>query len=105
MSICLLLPVYEELEVSIMSVPGGDRHQAGSSLSLNCQVDGGHEPISYYWNSTCAGDCFTRGQNTPTVSRDVLWSIDSGNYTCFAKDYVGHTGSATTEIAVTGQLY
>ena len=59
----------------------------------------------YEWTSTCSGDCFIYSQNTGTILQNVLHSVDSGNHTCYVIDYVGHSGSASIEMAVTGRPY
>jgi len=84
------------------STPNGERYQVGSSLDLMCQALGGYSPFSYSWNSTCTGQCFVFGAITSTIRRNVLHSVDAGAHTCSVTDYIGHTGSDTIQIRLTG---
>ena len=97
-------PVVAELQVNISTNPVTETgvYQAGSSVTLTCQAYGGSLPLSYYWNSTCDGNCFTLEEATQSVGESALHSRDSGNHTCSVTDYVGHTGNATTQITVSG---
>lgn len=100
-----LFVVVAELPVTIVSRPAHPDsrvYQVGSSLTLMCMAQGGHLPLTYSWNTTCDGDCFTLGKKTDSVGRSALRSIDSGNHTCVVTDYAGQTGSATVEITVSG---
>lgn len=101
-----LLVAVAALPVTITSnprVPDSGKYLVGSSLSLTCQVQGGHSPLSYSWNSTCNGLCFVPGETTVSVRKSALHSIDSGNHTCSATDYTGRTGNATIQINISGQ--
>ena len=97
--------VLAELQIAISSSPDSENNEyiAGSSVSLTCDVNGGHLPLMYEWNSTCSGDCFVHSQNTGAILQDILHSVDSGNHTCYVLDYVGHSGSASIEMVVTGR--
>lgn len=94
-----------ELPVTITSNPAHPEngvYQVGSSLSLTCMAQGGHSPLTYSWNATCDGACFTLGKKTSSIGRDALHSTDGGNHTCMVTDYAGQSGSATVEIALSG---
>ena len=84
------------------SIPSGGRYQVGSPLALACQALGGYSPLSYSWNSTCSGLCFVAGAMSSTISRSVLHSADAGAHTCSVTDYIGHTGSDSIQIRLTG---
>ncbi len=40
--------------------------------------------------------------SSQTVSRDKLWSYDTGHHTCVATDDAGNTGRATIEMNIVG---
>ena len=92
-----------ELLITISSNLESGTYLAGSSVNLTCNVNGGHLPLIYEWNSTCDRDCFIDSQTTASVVQDILHSVDSGNHTCLATDFVGHTGSASIEMVITGK--
>lgn len=77
-------------------------YQVGSSLTLTCQAQGGHAPVTYNWNSTCVGLCFVLQETVNNITKNALHSIDSGNHTCSATDYTGQSGSNTIPITVSG---
>ena len=92
------------LEVEIGSSPTGPKYQAASSGSLICEITGNFfGTATYQWSSTCTGDCFVLGRNTPTVSTGAFRSIDSGAHTCTAVDAVGNSGTATIQMNVVGK--
>lgn len=96
-----------ELPVSIVSsppIPDNGVYQVGYSVSLTCQAQGGHLPLVYSWNSTCNGLCFAPGEATPSIGRNAIHSIDSGNHTCSVTDYSGRTGNTTVQISVSGNV-
>lgn len=97
-----LLAVVDELQVTITSNPDFGSFLAGSSVTLTCNVNGGHLPLMYEWSSTCDRDCFIDSQTTVFVVQNILHSVDTGNHTCLVTDYVGHTGSASIEMVITG---
>ena len=43
------------------------------------------------------------GQRAQSVAHSILYSKDSGNHTCSVTDYVGHTGSASIAMVVSGE--
>lgn len=97
--------VVPRLPVTILASPGlpeSGAYQAGSSLTLTCQAQGGHAPITYNWNSSCIGLCFVLGETVSTVTKNPLHSIDSGSHTCSVTDYTGRSGNNTAPIAVSG---
>ena len=54
--------VVAELQVNVSTNPVTETgvYQAGSPacrVTLTCQAYGGSLPLSYYWNSTCDGNC------------------------------------------------
>lgn len=104
----LYLPfvVVSRLPVTILASAGqpeNGAYQVGSALTLTCQAQGGHAPITYNWNSTCSGLCFVLGETVNTVMKNPLHSIDSGSHTCSATDYTGRSGSDTLPVAVSGE--
>ena len=84
------------------SISDGGTYPIGSSLVLSCQTQGGYSPLSYSWNSTCSGVCFVLGETSSTIRQNVLHSIDAGTHTCSVTDYIGHTGSNTIQIRLSG---
>lgn len=103
---CICSIVVMALPVSIIPsppTPEAGAYQAGSSITLTCQVQGGYAPLTYSWNSTCDGVCFALGETTNSISKAALHSVDTGNYTCTVTDYTGRTGSATIQISLSGQ--
>ena len=100
----LMLTVGTVLQVNISSNPVSDGgvYQAGSSVVLTCQANGGALPLTYYWNSTCDGSCFVLGEITQSVESIALHSRDSGIHICSVTDYVGNTGTATIQMTVSG---
>ena len=77
----------------------------GSTVMLNCTVQGAIGSITYQWTSTCSGDCFILSQQlNSVVEKKVIHSIDSGNHTCSVLDDVGNSGTSTVEMQVTGKL-
>lgn len=99
-----ILPYAGQLDVAITVMPLGVTQQASSSVNLTCAVSGiSFPPLSYQWSSTCTGNCFVLAGNTPTLTESTLHSIDTGNHTCTVSDSLGNSGTATTEIVVTGK--
>ena len=96
--------VESELRVNISSVTPASNglYKAGSPVSLSCNTEGGTLPLSYQWNSTCDGLCFTHEMTSQTVGLSALHSKDTANYTCYVEDYTGHSGSDMIQIVVTG---
>ena len=95
-----------ELSVEVVVSPPGVIQQASSSINLTCVVSGDSSPpYSYQWTSTCTGNCFVLQDNSPTLTQLSLHSIDAGNHTCHVTDTLGNSGTATTEIVVTGNSY
>jgi len=77
-------------------------YNAGASLTLSCLVGGGHQPLSYIWNSTCVGECFVNNQTSQSIRTAILQSTDSGVHTCIVTDFVGHRGNASINMTVAG---
>ena len=77
-------------------------YRAGSSVLLTCQASEGSPPLMYFWNSTCVGSCFALEETTQSVQESALHSGDSGIHTCSVTDYVGHSGTASIQITVSG---
>ena len=71
-------------------------------MNLVCNTEGGTLPLTYKWNSTCDGLCFTHGKITQTIGQSALHSSDTGNHTCSVNDYTGHSGNDTIQMVVTG---
>ena len=95
-----------ELSVEVVVSPPGVTQQASSSINLTCVVSGDSSPpYSYQWTSTCTGNCFVLQDDSPTLTQLSLHSIDAGNHTCHVTDTLGNSGTATTEIVVTGNSY
>lgn len=96
--------VGSELQVNISSTPvtNDGTYQAGSSVSLVCNAEGGTLPLTYEWNSTCDGPCFTIEKTMQAIGKSVLHSRDTGNHTCSVEDYTGHSGNDTIQMVVTG---
>ena len=86
-------------------LPSNGLYQVGSSVSLVCQAQGGHSPLTYSWNSTCTGLCFVLGETASIIRRNAIHSIDSGNHTCSVTDYTGQAGSATVQITLSGNIF
>ena len=95
-----------ELQVSVTPTPdlGSTMFPAGSSLTLTCNVEGGHLPLMYDWSSMCGPGCFVSNQSTQSLTQDVLRSIDSGVHTCSATDAVGNYGNGSITITITGMV-
>ena len=109
MIIIFIFIVVSRLPVTILasntSQPENGAYQVGSSLTLTCQAQGGHAPITYNWNSTCMGQCFVLEEIVDTITKNALHSIDSGSHTCSAMDYTGRSGNDTVSITVSGWSY
>ena len=71
-------------------------------MSLLCNAEGGILPVSYQWNSTCDGLCFTTEKTTQRIGKSALHSRDTGNHTCSVEDYTGHSGNDTIQMIVIG---
>ena len=93
------------LQVAIISTPENEAftYPAGLSVTLTCNAEEGYQQPSYLWNSTC-NNCLVHGQTTKSVILPILHSRDTGSHTCMVTDYIGHTGSATIEMRITGIL-
>ena len=103
-----MLPIIEvvpRLPVTVVAntgQPASGAYQVGSSLTLTCQAQGGHAPITYNWNSTCMGLCFVLQETVNTITKNALHSIDGGSHTCSATDFAGRSGSDSISITVSG---
>ena len=93
------------LSINILTEPTGPSYQAASPVSLTCAIAGNFSaPASYYWTSTCSGDCIIPGSQERVVYQPAMRSIDSGNHTCFVTDAAGNQGTAITEVQVYSKL-
>ena len=93
------------LNVIMTVIPSGPHYQAASSVTLMCSVsDLFYEPLTYYWTSSCTGECFLLESTNASVTQSILRSIDSGNHTCFITDGVGNSGMASAEMIVIGKF-
>ncbi len=100
----MIFQITGQLTVEVTVSPLGVTQQASSSFNLTCTVSGMYyPPLSYQWTSTCTGTCFVLLGSTATLVESSLHSIDSGNHTCTVTDTLGNSGTATTEIVVTGK--
>ena len=77
-------------------------YRAASALTLSCEVEGVENPY-YVWSSTCSRNCFTKEENTATVSTPYLHSYDTGVHTCTVYNALGHSGSANITVNVVGK--
>ena len=99
-----LFQITGQLSVQVIVDPHRTTHQASSSINLTCTVMGMYStPLTYHWTSTCTGKCFVLLGRTPTLTESSLHSIDSGNHTCTVTDALGNSGTASTEIVVSGK--
>ena len=80
-------------------------YRAASALSLSCEVEGVDNTagLIYEWSSTCSGNCFTRRENTATVSTPYLHSYDTGVHTCTVYDDQGCAGNGSITVNVVGK--
>ena len=93
-----------QLNVQVTVSPPGVTQQSASSVNLTCSVLGiASAPLSYYWTSTCIGNCFVLLGSTSILIQPALHLIDSGNHTCTVTDALGNSGTATVEINVIGK--
>ena len=92
------------LSITVLTEPTGPSYQAASPVNLTCAITGNFSaPASYYWTSTCSGDCIILGSQERVVYQPAVRSIDSGNHTCIVTDAAGNQGTATTKITVFGK--
>ena len=78
-------------------------YRAGSPITLTCRVAGAGQGLTYLWSSTCTHNCFVKGKTTPNVTRNGLYSVDSGTHTCNVTDALGHSGNASVDMIITGK--
>ena len=80
-------------------------YHLATSVTLTCQVGlEAVQPVSYWWSSSCSGQCSVAGQTDDTVTISLLRSIDSGTHTCTVTDNEGNTGNGSLHFNVTGKF-
>ena len=57
----------------------------------------------YHWSSTCTHNCFVKGRTTQNVTRNGLYSEDSGTHMCNVTDALGCSGTASIDMNVMGK--
>ena len=78
-------------------------YRAGSSVTLTCRVAGAGQGLTYLWSSTCTYNCFVKGRTTQNVTRNGLYSVDSGTHSCNVTDALGHSGNASIDMIIMGK--
>jgi len=78
-------------------------YRAGSSITLTCRVEGVGQGLTYLWSSNYTHNCFVKGRTTQNVTRNGLYSVDSGTHMCNVTDALGCSGNASIEMNVMGK--
>ena len=78
-------------------------YRAGSSVTLTCRVEGTRQGLTYLWSSNCTHNCFVKGRTTQNVTRNGLYSVDSGTHMCNVTDALGHSGNASIVMTIIGK--
>ena len=78
-------------------------YRAGGSVTLTCRVEGARQGLTYLWSSNCTHNCFVKGRTTQNVTRNGLYSVDSGTHVCNVTDAVGYSGNASIVMTIVGK--
>ena len=97
-------PTARRLTVTITG--NSTTYHVATSVTLTCRVGlEAIQPVTYWWSSSCSGQCSVAGQTGNTVTISLLRSIDSGTYTCTVTDHVGNSGNGSLNFNVTGEFW
>ena len=79
-------------------------YKINTDVTLTCQAEGASGNVKYQWLSTAERD-LPANSNSQNLTKTMLNSYDTGNYTCMAMDANSNIGSATTEMKVIGESF
>ena len=77
-------------------------YKTNTDVTFTCRVEGASGIIKYQWSST-AENKLPADSTSKVLTKNMLNSYDTGNYTCTATDANNNTGSETTEVDVIGE--
>ena len=101
--------MHAALKVTIKVICSGPpcdppNYRTGSSVTLQCMVEGASGSVSYYWTTTCTSSCFmSDGYTGSTLQDNFLRYYDAGNYTCTVTDEIGNTGQDKVVMNINGR--
>ena len=76
-------------------------YKTNTDVTFICRAEGASGDVKYQW-STAKGK-LPADSNSQTLTKTMLNSYDTGNYTCTATDANNSTGSISTEMQVIGE--
>ena len=77
-------------------------YKTNTDVTFTCRVEGASGDVKYQWSST-ADRQLLADSNSRFLTKNMLDSNDTGNYTCTAMDDNNNNGSGTTEVEVVGE--
>ena len=77
-------------------------YKTNTDVTFMCRVEGASGDVNYQWSST-AESKLPADSNSQVLTKNMLDSYDTGNYTCTATDANNNIGSGTTEVDVIGE--